>query len=70
MVGIAFFAVFWSGIVECRGMYVSLSFSAIYSLIELSEMGKFSGKVGFLLEPFVYSLGGSDVGFSLCASAF
>ena len=29
--------------VECRAMYVSLSFLIMYSLIELSETGKLSG---------------------------
>ena len=41
---------FFSTTVECSGMYVSLSFSAKYSLIELSETGKSSGKINLLLE--------------------
>ena len=36
-------------------MYVFPSFSATYSLIELSEAGKSSGKIGILVEPLVSS---------------
>ena len=37
-------------IVEWRGIYVSPSFSATYSLIELSDVGKSSGGRNVLVE--------------------
>ena len=42
--------------VEWRGIYVSPSFSVTYSLIELFDLGKMSGKIDTLLESWVSSL--------------
>ena len=46
------------------------SFSVTYSLIELSEVGKLSRKMGFLGEPYVSSSVGCDEGWSLGAFSF
>ena len=45
-------------------MYVSPSFSVMYSLMELSETGKSSGEIDVVMEPLVSSWGRRDGGCS------
>ena len=55
---------------EWRGIYVSPFFSATYSLIELSDVGKLSGKIDALVEPWLSSLVCCDDGRSSGAFSF
>ena len=47
---------FLSGFIESSGMHTSPSFSVTYSMMEFSEVGKSSVKIGILLEPLVSSV--------------
>ena len=56
--------------VEWRGIYVSPSFSATNSQIELSDVGKLTEKIGTLVEQWVSSLVCCDDGRSSGAFPF